>query len=38
MRHANMQFSEIQKLEWEDMVWLFDELMNSFNMSARKEK
>lgn len=36
MRHANMQFSEIQKLEWESLVWLYDGVMKSFNMEARK--
>jgi hypothetical protein len=37
MRHAHMQFSEIQKLEWEQLVWLYDELMRSFNLEAPKE-
>jgi hypothetical protein len=38
MRHANMQFSEVQKLEWDQLVWIYDELMNSMNMAAPKEK
>jgi hypothetical protein len=29
MRHLHMQFSEIQKLEWEDFVWIYDELVRS---------
>jgi hypothetical protein len=37
MRHANMQFSEIQKLEWEQLVWIYDEMMRSFNVDAKKE-
>jgi hypothetical protein len=26
MRLANMQLSEIKKLEWEELVWLHDEI------------
>ncbi len=27
MRHLHMQFSEIQKMEWEDLLWVYDELV-----------
>jgi hypothetical protein len=38
MRYAHMQFSEIQKLEWDSLVWLYDEMMKSFNMATPQEK
>jgi hypothetical protein len=30
MRHANQPLSEVKRWEWEELVWVYDELIKSF--------